>query len=399
MNEGSSARPVAVVGCDYRRASTTWRSALVLDSAGRSELVERLREHGVDGFVQLATCNRTEWWISGPNVGWGTDLLVGQVLDRWQVCAGDTPAAEFGDPYVLTGDSAVRHVLRVAVGLESFVTGERQVAGQLYKAFRSARAGGHGSPALNLLETAVGRTVRKVQRSTALGAAGQGVHGLVARWLVEALPADGRRVAVVGMGVIGRRVAARLSEDGFAVRGFNRSAQAGCEPLSALADGLDRFDALVTCSSAAQPVVELEALAAAGIVAAVDIGSPGQIGGRVPTDSALQHADLDVLLATARAGSDATDVARAEAQVEVGVAEFGLSLGKRPFAELVERNHAAFEDLAYSALPNALDDFASDLDPVQRTQLEGALRDLLRGYQRSLLDGVTHLAKRSSNDG
>ena len=133
MNAG--AIPLAVVGCDFRVASSAWRSRLVLADEEAAEIAQGLaRNQAADGFLDLNTCNRNEWVVSTLDAKWAVSLLKSHMVQK----LGPEAAAWF-NPYVYTGDDAARHVLRVAIGQESLVVGERQIAGQLHDALELAR--------------------------------------------------------------------------------------------------------------------------------------------------------------------------------------------------------------------------------------------------------------------
>ena len=90
MNEIENARllPVAVVGCDFRRASSRWRSALVLDEAEAAELAANLRAAELtSGLIFLNTCNRNEWSVASERPVWTAEIL--KVLEERRNVAVD----------------------------------------------------------------------------------------------------------------------------------------------------------------------------------------------------------------------------------------------------------------------------------------------------------------------
>ena len=97
-----------------------------MDEAACQALMTTLRGHGVSGLVVLETCNRTEWLVASERTTWVAQLLEAHMVHCWQQAGFDGPAPK---PYRFEGEDSVRHLFRVAAGLESFVLGERQVAG------------------------------------------------------------------------------------------------------------------------------------------------------------------------------------------------------------------------------------------------------------------------------
>ena len=101
------------------------------------------------------------------------------------------------------GDAAARHLLRVATGLESFVLGETEVAGQVRAAAEASRSAG-GDVALDrLLDTAVS-AARRAHRCTGVAATSRSVAAAAVDAVAGGLPgrpaAAGRRRAGGGHG-------------------------------------------------------------------------------------------------------------------------------------------------------------------------------------------------------
>ena len=83
MNEATDKFPLAVVGCDFRVASSKWRSDLVLTDEDARVLARDLYRNGAaDGFLDLNTCNRNEWIVSSSRPRWAAELLRAQMKIR-----------------------------------------------------------------------------------------------------------------------------------------------------------------------------------------------------------------------------------------------------------------------------------------------------------------------------
>ena len=70
--------------------------------------------------------------------------------------------------YVERGEAAVRHLLRVAAGLDSMVFGEPEIAGQVRAAERLARAHGRSGPVLGALFREALATGKEVRHRTGI---------------------------------------------------------------------------------------------------------------------------------------------------------------------------------------------------------------------------------------
>ena len=369
--------PLVLVGVDFRRAATRYRAALAMDDPTRDQLVTTLREHGATGLVVLETCNRTEWLVASERPAWLAQLLEAHMISCWQQAdlTGTTPT-----PYRFEGEDCVRHLFRVASGLESFVLGERQVAGQLQRAFESARASGRSCALLNILGSWSGRVVRKLQRRGAHAIPSAGVELLAFEAVQERLGADAQ-IGVVGVGEIGQRCIDLFRQRGHHVKGFNRS------PISDQVLGLDQLlgrsaqlDALVLATGAQTPWFD-ERYIGSNQPLVIDIGSPQQALNEL--NKRIDYVDLDALLVGCRP-TPRRRVDALEDEVELGVADFRLSQVRRGLRHVVELNQRTYEELAYTSLPQALAGF-KDLD---ERELEARMRTLLRRYSRAMLRAV-----------
>ena len=113
--------------------------------------------------VILSTCNRTEIYCSldsnerQPIYQWFCDW---HDLDRGQLA---------GCCYWRADEQAVRHLLRVASGLDSMVLGEPQILGQLKSAYQMASEAGSTGRLLARLFQHTFRVARQVRHNTAIG--------------------------------------------------------------------------------------------------------------------------------------------------------------------------------------------------------------------------------------
>ena len=71
---------------------------------------------------------------------------------------------------MLDEDAAIRHIFRVACGLDSMVLGEPQILGQLKDAFRSAQAAATMGQRLNRLMQHTFAVAKKIRTDTEIGA-------------------------------------------------------------------------------------------------------------------------------------------------------------------------------------------------------------------------------------
>lgn len=119
---------------------------------------------GVREAAILSTCNRTELYC-------GLDRLDSLPIIDW---LGHYHALHSGElqPYVYQypDGSAVRHMLRVAAGLDSLILGEPQILGQVKSAYRSANIAGTLGKLLKRLFQHTFAVAKQVRTDTQIGA-------------------------------------------------------------------------------------------------------------------------------------------------------------------------------------------------------------------------------------
>jgi glutamyl-tRNA reductase len=157
----------------------------------------------------LSTCNRTELYCGLKG---GDDRQVAEWL-------GDYHLLRKGDlqPYLYrhTEQRAVRHILRVASGLDSLVLGEPQILGQVKAAYQAANSAGTLGSLLERLFQHTFAVAKQVRTDTRIGASPVSVAfaavGL-ARQIFADLPK--RTALLIGAGDTIELVARHLHESG-----------------------------------------------------------------------------------------------------------------------------------------------------------------------------------------
>jgi len=170
----------------------------------------------VQGAVVLATCNRFEAYVEmdEPVTAAGA-IAVEAVLEAVETATG-VPASDLAGGYAVhTGRRVAEHLFAVASGLESVVSGEGEIAGQVRRALTSARKSGTTSPELERLFQRASQAQRKVKNVTALGRAGRSLVRLALE-LADSRIADwsAERVLLVGTGAYAAVTLATLRERG-----------------------------------------------------------------------------------------------------------------------------------------------------------------------------------------
>jgi glutamyl-tRNA reductase len=242
----------------------------------------------------------------------------------------------------LEDDCAVRHLFRVAAGLDSMVLGETEILGQVKDAYAAAFGAGHTAGRLNHLFQHTFRVAKLVRTETALGRGAVSVGSAAARLASSVLgDLSACRALLLGAGEAGEGVARSLCARGLKELLIANRTAARAEALAAALGGQSVAfahwrDHLATADIVIASAASSERLLSAGELAPVLAVREGRplflLDLAVPRDfdPGIRHLpgvvlhDVDALEAIAQEGESlrVAEVERAEAMVAAQAEEF-----------------------------------------------------------------------------
>lgn len=278
---------------------------------------------GVRGAVVLATCNRFEAYLELDPTTAASDDPVAEITGAVVTRTGIDHEELTSSAAVYRGHDVAEHLFSVASGLESVVSGEGEIAGQVRRALTDAREAGTTSPGLEHLFQRASHAQRKVKNLTALSRAGRSLVRLslelaasrIRDWSTE-------RVLLVGTGEYAAVTVAALRERGttdIAVHSPSGRAQTFADNYDLRAVTPDEFAAeaarstlLITCTNATDHVVDAALFAddAAGTPASgrppstesavpcriiIDLGMPRNVNPDVTQVTGVTLLDLETI--------------------------------------------------------------------------------------------------------
>jgi glutamyl-tRNA reductase len=110
----------------------------------------------------LSTCNRTEIYAVGDH---SSDSLLHWLVANTQISTEDLTASH----YYHAGDDAVRHMMKVAGGLDSLILGEPQILGQMKSAYAVACDAGTIGVELHNTFQQIFSIAKRIRTETAIG--------------------------------------------------------------------------------------------------------------------------------------------------------------------------------------------------------------------------------------
>ena len=216
---------------------------------------------GVDESVIVSTCNRTELYVNTQHES-ATALLAW--LSNFHHVEVDEIA---NNSYVLAADDAVKHIMRVASGLDSLILGEPQILGQVKQAFGDAKHSGMINTEFDKLFQHTFSVAKRVRSETEIGANAVSVAYAavqLAKHIFAELPK--RSVLLVGAGETIELVAQHLKEQGVtclavANRTISRAEalaetlDASVYTLSQVPEHLKDFDIVISSTASQLPLI------------------------------------------------------------------------------------------------------------------------------------------------
>jgi glutamyl-tRNA reductase len=300
---------LVAAGLSFRSAPISVRERAVVPASEATALLRYLVGHcGLRGAAVLSTCNRTEFYVSCPTTELADDVCprLAQYLDP------DGDRAIGAHLFALHDAEAIRHMLRVAGGLESMVVGEAQVLGQFRDAHRVAREAGSLDAGLDYVMRRAVAAGKRVRTQTGIGRRAGSIADVAVEIAGEiAGGLASRGVLLLGAGAMSTLAARRLSQAGARLTVVSRGgesavalaaelgagAAAVTDPVAAAAD----IDVVVSCTNSPAPVLSTADVAAMQAVRGhrplgiVDIAVPRDVDAAAASVPGVTLIDVDAM--------------------------------------------------------------------------------------------------------
>src|SRR6056297_262133 len=367
------------VSVAHKRASVDEVAAAGADDQ-RAEVERLLARPGVEEAFALHTCNRTEAYVvtDDPTVGQAT---LGGFADE---------VSE--DSVVYTDhEESLRHLMRVAAGLESLVLGEDQIIGQVRTAYEDARGVGGIGPMLDEAVTKAIHVGERVRTETAFNEGVLSLGSAAAELATEELAIEDATALVVGAGEMGTLAAKSLADRDVAELVIaNRTVphaehvakevdtDASAVALPAAETVAARADLVVTTTASDDPLLDADAFADGGETTVVDVAQPRDVAPEVAELSPVSVFDLDDLQSV----TDATERRRREAVDEVE------AIIDREFERLLEQYKRKRADEVIAAMYESADRIKSQEVSTAASKLAAEADGELPEAQREVLEAM-----------
>ena len=294
------------------------------------------------GVMVLRTCNRVTIYVDAPASA--DPHTIKDAVERELATASH---AQREDVHLrhLWGRDGLVDLFSTAAGLESMVIGEREIAGQMRRAARTAWEDGTLSCDLGRAAERASATSRRVATETGLAGAGRSVVAVGLDMAAAHLgPWADASVLIVGTGAYaGASVSALQALGASEVSVYSTSGRArefaqgrgiGWVSAADLPAALEHADLVVTCRGLGSPVLTRDMAAASGPTVVLDLALMRDTESSVASLSNVTLIDLPTIQASVPA-ADADALTRARAIIAEEVSSFERGLGARSMDPVV----------------------------------------------------------------
>ncbi|MDD2554511.1 MAG: glutamyl-tRNA reductase [Desulfotomaculaceae bacterium] len=258
---------IAVVGLNHRTAPVEVREKLSFTGQTLKSALKRLKSYPViEGCVILSTCNRTEIYAASLDLDEGLNAIW-DFLSRW---SGVDICEIKNFTYCHTLYDTIRHIFRVASGLDSMLLGETQILGQVRTAYQLAVEYESTNLVMNTLFQLALTVGKRVRNETGIDQNAVSISYAAVELARQHLGSlAGRSVLIIGAGQMSELTAKHLVDNGVSGvivsnRSFERAeilaAQFGGRAVkfNELYKHMETSDIVISCTAASHCVVRFE---------------------------------------------------------------------------------------------------------------------------------------------
>ncbi|MBE9060624.1 glutamyl-tRNA reductase [cf. Phormidesmis sp. LEGE 11477] len=302
---------IVMVGLSHKTAPVEVRERLSISSLQIEAAISELccGPHIQEAAI-LSTCNRLEVYVAVYTVEQGTEEVIDFLCKQSRLSAPELNEHLF----VQQQQAAVRHLMRVAAGLDSLVLGEGQILSQVKHAYRLSQKTKGAKQILNQLFKQAITVAKRVRTETSISQGAISISAAaveLASTKINNLASS--QIAVVGAGKMARLLIRHLSAKGVTQLAIvNRSldrakalarevhkTQVTCYPATEMMSVIAKSDLVFTSTAATHPLIERDQLAAAlapyQSLMLIDISVPRNVDSNTSELSGVQVFNVDDL--------------------------------------------------------------------------------------------------------
>lgn len=381
------------IGINHKTAPLEIREKAVFNAENTAAALQELvSKKAVNEAVILSTCHRTEIYTN-------TDNVVG--LSKW-LAEHRFIDENILNPYLYCyeQEAAVRHIMRVACGLDSMVLGEPQILGQLKAAVAIAQENGALGGYLGRLFQSVFAAGKQIRTETRIGASAVSI-AYASLTLAKRIFTDVTKATVLllGAGETTELVATHFHKHGIrqliiANRTYEKAAllaqqfNAQAITLADINAYLPQADIVVAATASQLPILGKGAVETAlklrkhRPMLMIDLAVPRNMEAELASleDVYLYHLDDLQAIINENMKNRSTAAAQAEALVEIKAAHFIREVGALQYVDIIRNYRDNIEKIAATEL-------AENLRQLQQGKDS---EEIFKSFAYSLIQKILH---------
>ena len=386
---------IIVVGLSHKTASVEVREKLSIPEAQIEEAIAHLKSYPhIEEVAIISTCNRLEIYSIVKETEQGVNEIIQFLAEKARVYLYELRRHLF----TLLHEDALRHLMRVAGGLESLVLGEGQILAQIKTTHKlGQKYKGLGRLLDRLFKQAIS-TGKRVRSETSIGTGAVSISSAAVELVytkVENLPSYS--ITIVGAGKMACLLVKHMLSKGVTdisiVNRSHRRAQKLCDkfahanlkiyPISEMMEVIATSDLVFTSTGATEPILhreKLEAhLALDRPLMLVDISVPRNIAADVNHIDCVNAYNVDDLKAVVAANHESRRRMAQEAEgiIEEEVANYILWWRSLETVPTISCLRSKVENIREQEMEKALSRLGSEFAEKHQEVIEALTRGIV----------------------
>lgn len=278
-----------VIGTNHNYSSIGLRERLSFSKKSLEGAFSFLKEtKALKEWVILSTCNRVEIYASTDM----PDSEISSILDFISMYHEIDKKELLPYLYIYKERDAVRHLFRVAAGLDSLILGELQILGQVKASFYESEKVGFVEDLLREVFYSAASTAKRIHTETNVSRGKVSIGSVAIDFIKEKIgDLVGKTILVIGVGKVTELVLKYLKKEGRGVvfisnRTFEKARDLACKigaravRFDNLRESLQKADIVITATRSPHFIIKKETLGPRELLI-VDLALPRDVDPRV----------------------------------------------------------------------------------------------------------------------
>jgi glutamyl-tRNA reductase len=387
-----------VIAFTHKQIELKELGKLVICQENLTEKLHRVKtQFGISEMFYLSTCNRVEFVMLTSHVV--DKAFAKEFMDSIDMGLCPVSTGTFLDSASIYEDrEALEHLLRTSCSLESLIVGEKEILAQLRKAYEHCKEAGLTGDGLRMFMNCIVKTAKEVYTHTNISKNPISVVSLAYRKLRDLKLCTNARILIIGAGETNRNISKYLQKHKFSnFSVFNRTVANAAKlaadlngeafNLEALKTYNKGFDAIITCTSATEPIITPEIYEGllngdTGRKTIVDLAVPNDTHPYVLEKFPVNFIEVHSLNEVAKKNLQERyeELTHAEGIIEQNINDFLLELKQRRIELAMRQVPEKIKEIRNTAINSVFAEEVQGMDQHSREVLEKVINYMEKKY-------------------